>query len=279
MKRIKEESQMSNTVASTFDAMVVNWERYGEPLTIQFAREALRRSGGVTKGETLIDMGAGTGALALEAAKGGAKVLAIDIAPAMVSRLSERLVEFPGNEARVMDGVSLDLTSNSFDAGFSVFAATCFPDWDQGLSELVRVVKSGGRVVVTHWSDPTGFAGPSKIMAEVFSEVFPHNTGALSSGMSCVHTSESLRGDLTDAGCEKVRVEEVKVGSTWPEPERLVEELDPIFRFLPAYAALSDEERIQMKGPLTAAFATHAAPDGTVRLPDAAFIVMGNKRL
>jgi ubiquinone/menaquinone biosynthesis C-methylase UbiE len=278
MNQTGHEGHLDNTVRYTFDAMVPSYERYAKPLTIRFAREALSRSGGGTKGEALIDMGAGTGALTLEAAKAGAKVLAIDIAPALVARLSERLIRYPGNEARVMDGASLDLTDNSFDAGFSVFAATCFPDWHQALSELVRVVKIGGRVVVTHWSDPTGFAGPSKILAEVFSEVFPHNAASRSLGMSCVHTSESLHKDLTDAGCEKVRVEEVKVGSTWPEPKQLVEELDPIFRILPAYGALSDEERAQMKGPLTAAFAAHVVANGTVELPDAAFIAMGNKQ-
>jgi ubiquinone/menaquinone biosynthesis C-methylase UbiE len=274
----QEGSSMQQIKSETFDAMVSSWERYGEPLTIQFAREALSRSGGVTRGETLIDMGAGTGALALEAAKAGAKVLAIDIAPAMIARLNERLVSYPGNEARVMNGESLDLTDNSFAAGFSVFAATCMPDWHQALSELVRVVKVGGRVVVTHWSDPTGFAGPSKILAEVFSEVFAHNKSPLSSGISCVHTSESLRKDMTDAGCENIRVEEVNVTSTWPDPNRLVDELEPIFRFLPAYAALNDTERTHMKGPLTEAFAAHTAADGTVQLPEAAFIAIGNKR-
>jgi ubiquinone/menaquinone biosynthesis C-methylase UbiE len=276
MKQIKPEGRMNHAVADTFDAMVSNWERYGEPLTVQFAREALARSGGVEKGERIIDVGAGTGALALEAAKAGARVLAVDIAPGMVARLTERLADFPGNEARVMDGAALDLTENSFDAGFSIFAATCSPDWLQMLSELTRVLKKDGRVTVTQWSDPTGFAGPSKILAEVFSKVFPDRP-PLTMSISCVHTVESLRNDLEDAGCEKVRVEEAKAGCIWPEPNRLVEEFEPIFRFLPAYAALSDAERADMKGPLTAAFAAHAALDGTVNLPDAAFIATGYK--
>jgi ubiquinone/menaquinone biosynthesis C-methylase UbiE len=225
--------------------MVSNYERHAEPLTVLFAREALARSGGAKEGERMIDMGAGTGALSLEAAKAGARVLAVDISPGMVARQNERLAGLPGNEARVMDGAALDLAENSFDAGFSVFAATCMPAWQQMLSELTRVVKKGGRVTVTHWSDPTGFAGPSKILVEVFSKVFPDRSLA----MSCVHTAESLRKDLEDAGCEKVRIEEAKVESAWPEPNRLVEELESIFRFLPAYATLSEAERAEMKGP------------------------------
>ena len=161
-------------------------------------------------------------------------------------------------------------------AAFSIFAATCSPDWLQMLSELTRVVKKDGRVIVAQWSDPTGFAGPSKILAKVFSQVFPDRP-PLTMSISCAHTIDSLRKDLEDAGCEKVRVEEAKAGTAWPEPSLLVEELEPIFRFLPAYAALSDAERAKMKGPMIAAFAAHAAPDGTVNIPDAAFIATGYK--
>jgi ubiquinone/menaquinone biosynthesis C-methylase UbiE len=278
MKQIESKRQMDHTVTDSFDATVPSYESYAKPPTTQFVREALSRSGGVTRGETLIDIGSGTGALALEAAKAGAKVLAIDLSPSMVSRLSKRLVRYPGNEARVMDGASLDLTDNSFDSGFSVFAATYFPDWYQALSELVRVVKVGGRVVVTHWSDPADLAAPTKILAAVFSELFPHNATSLSPGISPDHTSESLRKDLTDAGCENIRVEEIKVVSIWPEPMRLVEELDPIFCVLRAFGVFSDAERALMKGPLTAAFAAHALPNGTVELTDAALIAMGDKQ-
>jgi hypothetical protein len=49
MGQVQSENQINNTVAGTFDAMVAGYERYAEPLTIQFAREALSRSGGVTR--------------------------------------------------------------------------------------------------------------------------------------------------------------------------------------------------------------------------------------
>jgi hypothetical protein len=62
---------MSETFARTVDAMLVGYEHYAEALTIQLARKALSRSGGVTKGETLFDRGAGAGSLTLEGAKVG----------------------------------------------------------------------------------------------------------------------------------------------------------------------------------------------------------------
>jgi SAM-dependent methyltransferase len=278
MNKIKFERQMDHTVADSFDALVPSYESYAKPPTIQFVREALSRSGCVMKGESIDRYGLRHRALALEAAKAGAKVLAIDLSPSMIARLSKRLVRYPGNEARVMDGASLDLPDNSFDAGFSVFAATYFPDWHQALSELVRVVRVGGRVVVTHWSDPADLAAPTKILAAIFSELFPHNATSLSPGTSPAHTSESLRKDLTDVGCENIRIEEIKVASIWPEPTRLIEELDPILCVLRAFGVLSDAERALMKAPLTAAFAAHALPNGTVELTDAALIAMGDKQ-
>jgi hypothetical protein len=71
------------------DAMLVGYERYAGPLTIQCAREALSRSGGVAKYETLFERGAGAGALSLQGAKARTKNLAADISPAVVSLLSE----------------------------------------------------------------------------------------------------------------------------------------------------------------------------------------------
>jgi len=62
----------------------------------------------VGRGSRIIDVAAGTGALALVAAKRGAHVLATDIAPNMVARAAERLAPFPDCEARVMDYKSLD---------------------------------------------------------------------------------------------------------------------------------------------------------------------------
>ena len=50
-----------------------------------------------------------------------------------------------------MDGQALDLKDGSFDAAFSIFGLTFFPDRFAGFRELCRVIKPGGRAAVVSW--------------------------------------------------------------------------------------------------------------------------------
>jgi ubiquinone/menaquinone biosynthesis C-methylase UbiE len=140
---------------TTFELMVGAYERWAEPVSAPLAEIALKRAG-LRKGSCVLDVGAGTGALAVQAAALGHDELAIDIAPAMVRRVDDRLRGYVASGARVMDGQHLDLRDNSFDTAFSVFAATLFPDPQRALSEMVRVIRPGGALSIVHWGTPSG---------------------------------------------------------------------------------------------------------------------------
>jgi SAM-dependent methyltransferase len=51
-------------------------------------------------------------------------------------------------ETRVMDGQALELEDNTFDVAGSQFGVMLFPDMPRGISELARVTKPGGRVLM-----------------------------------------------------------------------------------------------------------------------------------
>ena len=53
-----------------------------------------------------------------------------------------------------MDGHALELDDGSCDVTGSQFGVMLFPDMPRGISELARVVKPGGRVLVTAYGDP-----------------------------------------------------------------------------------------------------------------------------
>ena len=133
----------NSRMAETFDVMVAACETRAEPLSTHHAQVALRKTT-VSAGDRVLDIGAGTGALALQAAAVGPSVTAIDLSSAMVARLNQRLAPYPECEALVMDGQALTFEDGTFDAPFSVLSTTLFSNWSAGLDEAVRVVRPGG---------------------------------------------------------------------------------------------------------------------------------------
>jgi ubiquinone/menaquinone biosynthesis C-methylase UbiE len=118
-------------IAEHFDAVVATYETWAEPVSAQLAKAALKRTS-VRAGDRVLDIGAGTGALALQAAALGARVTAIDISSAMVARLTQRLAPYPECKALVMDGQDLTFEESTFDAAFSILSTTLFAEWGSG---------------------------------------------------------------------------------------------------------------------------------------------------
>jgi ubiquinone/menaquinone biosynthesis C-methylase UbiE len=132
-----------NTVAE-------HYETTAHPFSTRYAEAALARVA-LSSHSRVLDVAAGTGALALAAARTGAQVLAIDFSHRMVARVAA--AGLANVEARVMDGQALALPDASFDAVFSIFGVILFPDWRKGLAEMARVTRPGGYGVVATWRD------------------------------------------------------------------------------------------------------------------------------
>ena len=107
-----------------------------------YADAALDRLG-VGAGTALVDVAAGSGAASIRAAERGATVTAVDFAPGMVDVLAERFERGAHSNcsALQMDGQSLQLPDDAFDAGLSMFGLMFFPDPSSGMAELVRVTR------------------------------------------------------------------------------------------------------------------------------------------
>jgi ubiquinone/menaquinone biosynthesis C-methylase UbiE len=148
-----------------WDNHITLYEEVFEPLTQELAREAIETLA-IHPGAKVIDSGAGTGGAALELARRGAKVTAIDASPGMAARIRERarLAALPV-EAAVMDGQRLAIPDASFDAGLSVFGVILFPDAAAGLAELRRAVKPGGRIALVTWTEPQSYELASELRA------------------------------------------------------------------------------------------------------------------
>lgn len=137
--------------------------------------ESMRESGtalvaklGVTPGMQVLDLGCGDGTTAIPEAKLGADVLGVDIAGNLVAAGRQRAaaeglanIEFREGDAVDLQGIE----DGRFDLAVSIFGAMFAPKPEQVASELVRVTRPGGRIVMGNWipGDPTLVAQILKI--------------------------------------------------------------------------------------------------------------------
>jgi ubiquinone/menaquinone biosynthesis C-methylase UbiE len=130
--------------------------------------EALVQSLRLTKGLKVLDLGCGDGTTALPAARRGADVLGVDIAQNLVDAGNRRAKEHGLTNCKFQEGDASnlhDLEDQAFDLVVSIFGAMFAPKPFDVAREMVRVTRSGGRIVMGNWipGDPTLVAQILKI--------------------------------------------------------------------------------------------------------------------
>eukprot|EP01119_Soliformovum_irregulare_P012080 TRINITY_DN3113_c0_g2_i1.p1 TRINITY_DN3113_c0_g2~~TRINITY_DN3113_c0_g2_i1.p1 ORF type:complete len:279 (+),score=69.62 TRINITY_DN3113_c0_g2_i1:645-1481(+) len=108
----------------------------------------------------LLDSACGSGVLTVYAAKNlpNAKINSIDFSSGMIEALNKNIQQanLTNVEASVMDGMKLEFPDATFDYVCSSFGLIFFPDPVKALAEVMRVLKPGGRFVMTTWDSSTG---------------------------------------------------------------------------------------------------------------------------
>lgn len=116
------------------------------------ATRALLDVAQVQPGMRVLDVGCGTGNAALEAARRGALVSAIDPAARLIEVTRERARgEGLTVDAQLGEGATLPFADASFDRLLSVFAVIFAPDPPSAAREMRRVTRQGGSIVLSAW--------------------------------------------------------------------------------------------------------------------------------
>jgi ubiquinone/menaquinone biosynthesis C-methylase UbiE len=113
----------------------------------------------VEAGSKVLDVACGTGNLSLPAARSGADVTGVDIAPNLVEQAGQT-PSARGLKAQFDEGdaEALPYADASFDAVITMFGAMFAPRPDLVAAELKRVTKPGGLIAMANWT-PAGFIG------------------------------------------------------------------------------------------------------------------------
>ncbi|AXY78414.1 class I SAM-dependent methyltransferase [Paraflavitalea soli] len=136
--------------------------------TMRESGTALVAKLGITKGMKVLDLGCGDGTTAIPAALLGAEVSGVDIAENLVAAGNKRAQTAGLTNITFQQGDATDLQAlenDSFDLTVSIFGAMFAPKPFDVASEMVRVTRPGGRIVMGNWipGDPTLVAQILKI--------------------------------------------------------------------------------------------------------------------
>lgn len=165
---------MQTTIPSPFDAgkykqtTFNQWQSAAEawyhwsPLLNQWlgkATDIMLEMAAIGQGHHVLDVAAGAGEQSITAAKKighSGYILATDISPNILA-FAQKMAEEAGiknMETRVMDGESLTVPDEIFDAVISRVGLIYFPDQQKALQEMFRVLKPGGKVAAIVYSTP-----------------------------------------------------------------------------------------------------------------------------
>ena len=103
-------------------------------------------------GMRILDIAAGTGSSSRPLADAGADVIPLDFSKGMLDAGRKRHPDLAFTQG---DALALDFKENEFDVTTISFGLRNTSDTNKALQESFRVLKSGGRMVVVEFSQPT----------------------------------------------------------------------------------------------------------------------------
>ena len=136
---------------------------------VQQVRESAVRGLPIQPGDRVLEVGIGTGE-ALPLYPNYCEILGIDFSEGMLEKAKQRIQthQLDNVTLRRMDAAQMDLENDSFDIVMAAYVVTAVPDYRKVMSEMIRVCKPGGRIVMLNH-----FSNGNKVIAAVEKMISP----------------------------------------------------------------------------------------------------------
>lgn len=139
---------------------------------------------------SILDIATGTGDLAILFASTSAKeIIGLDISQGMLE-IGKKKIATQNLESRIQmvlgDGENIPYTDNYFDVITVAYGVRNFENLEKGLSEILRVLKPNGQLIILETSVPTkfpfkqGYAFHSKVILPLIGKLFSKDKTAYS---------------------------------------------------------------------------------------------------
>jgi SAM-dependent methyltransferase len=219
---------------------------------IESGAEAFIERLALTPGTRVLDVACGSGNLSIPAARVGAIVTGLDIAPNLIETARKRaLAEGLKIEFDEGDAEQLPYADASFDVVVTMFGAMFAPRPETTAAELLRVCRPGGRIAMANWT-PAGFIG--QMFKTTAVHVPPPNLPSPLLWGDEATVRERLRSDVAEVQLTR-RMISFRLPMT---PEQTVD----YFRVwygptLRAFAALDEDGQAALRRDLTRLWSEH----------------------
>jgi SAM-dependent methyltransferase len=148
-----------------------------------------------------LEIGVGTGQLAVPLAARGVPVIGLDLSPAMLAQLRDK----PGGDLPLVHGDAsrLPFADASFAGAYARWVLHLIPDWERTLDELIRIVGPDGTIAI----EPGGVSGIHRDVFERFREIL--GDVVMPPGMAPIDRDAHLDVAMRARGWACVRTEQV----------------------------------------------------------------------
>jgi ubiquinone/menaquinone biosynthesis C-methylase UbiE len=226
---------------TAYDGSGKAWARGPSRLFDLLANRVIEPFATRLRGATVLDVGAGTGAVSRALRRAGASPVAVDASADMLAHVGDSALL-----AVVGDVCSLPFLDAAFDAAVSAFAISHVDNPARALAEMRRVVRPPGLIVVAVFG-----AAPANVSKDVIHEVavqfgyepppWYRHLKAQTEPLS--NTPDLLRGCAQAAGLEAVVVDDIEVDSEISAPGDIVDYRTGMAHLAPFVSSLTAAQR------------------------------------
>jgi SAM-dependent methyltransferase len=191
------------------------WIDHEEPIERAHSpvKDGLLARAALKPGESVLDLGCGSGALSLALASQvspSGNVMAFDIAEAFVARIKARARDLPQVDPVQGDAQSFDFTGAERDAVVSLFGTMFFVEPRAAFSNIGKALSPGGRILFSAWAAPQHnpwFSVPGRALIGALPDMPPPDPSA--PGPMAFADIAMVTGLLSATGFGNVAAEEV----------------------------------------------------------------------